>query len=100
VELDGEKKPRAKSPPSEVIVELNKSGFPGTSRSSEVHNVGKRRRAVIQMETELMDAKTFCWNVRGLNAAAQRATVRNTVISTGATIVCLQETKIAHWTSN
>lgn len=41
----------------------------------------------------------LCWNVRGLNAAASRASVRNMVISTNATIACLQETKIAHWSS-
>ena len=41
----------------------------------------------------------LCWNVRGLNAATQRASVRNTVQSSGATVVCFQETKIAHWTT-
>jgi len=42
---------------------------------------------------------TLCWNIRGLNAAARRASVRNTVTSLGATIVC-QETKIAHWSTH
>ena len=42
----------------------------------------------------------LCWNVRGLNAAARRASVRTTVTSSGASIVCLQETKIAHWTTH
>ncbi|KAG2563716.1 hypothetical protein PVAP13_8KG317614, partial [Panicum virgatum] len=42
----------------------------------------------------------LCWNVRGLNAAARRASVHNTVTSSGASIVCLQETKIAHWTTH
>lgn len=60
VELDGEKKPKAKSPPSDTMVVPGKSGLPGTSRSSEAHKVGKRRIAAIQMEMELMDAKTFC----------------------------------------
>lgn len=41
----------------------------------------------------------LCWNIRGLNAAARRASVRNTVTSSGATIVC-QETKIAHWSTH
>lgn len=40
----------------------------------------------------------LCWNVRGLNDGAKRASVRNQVLSTGATIVCLQETKISTWT--
>lgn len=42
----------------------------------------------------------LCWNVRGLNDSAKRASVRNQVLSTGATIVCLQETKISDWTHN
>lgn len=40
----------------------------------------------------------LCWNVRGLNARARRDSIRNAVLATGATIVCLQETKIEHWT--
>ena len=40
----------------------------------------------------------LCWNVRGLNDGAKRASVRNQVLSTGATIVCLQETQISTWT--
>ena len=42
----------------------------------------------------------LCWNVRGLNDGAKRASVRNQIIATGATIVCLQETKISNWTCN
>jgi exonuclease III len=38
------------------------------------------------------------WNVRGLNDGAKRATVRNQIISSGAMVVCLQETKISNWT--
>jgi exonuclease III len=41
----------------------------------------------------------FSWNVRGLNNLAKRASVRQTISSTGATIVCLQETKIMNWTN-
>lgn len=44
------------------------------------------------------DCNLLCWNVRGLNDGAKRASVRNQVLSTGATIVCLQETKISAWT--
>lgn len=40
----------------------------------------------------------ICWNVRGLNDAVKRASVRNQIATSGATIVCLQETKIANWT--
>jgi exonuclease III len=36
--------------------------------------------------------------VRGLNDGAKRASTRNFIISSGATIVCLQETKIENWT--
>lgn len=45
------------------------------------------------------NCNVLCWNVRGLNAAASRASVRTSVQSSGATIVCLQETKINQWTS-
>jgi exonuclease III len=41
----------------------------------------------------------LCWNVRGLNAAARRDSIRNMVATSGATIVCLQETKLAVWTT-
>lgn len=40
----------------------------------------------------------ICWNVRGLNDGAKRGSVRNQIDSSGATVVCLQETKIANWT--
>jgi hypothetical protein len=36
--------------------------------------------------------------MRGLNDGAKRASVRTQIIATGATIVCLQETKISTWT--
>ena len=55
------------------------------------------------MFSVLMSAKNcsiMCWNVRGLNDGAKRATVRNQIFSTGATMVCLQETKIASWNHN
>lgn len=42
----------------------------------------------------------MCWNVRGLNDGVKRASVRNLIISSGATVVCLQETKIANWNFN
>jgi hypothetical protein len=35
VELEGLKKPKAKTPPSETMVAPGKSGLPGTSRSSD-----------------------------------------------------------------
>jgi len=35
--------------------------------------------------------------MRGLNAAAKRASVRNLITSSGALIVCLQETEISVW---
>lgn len=40
----------------------------------------------------------ICWNVRGLNDGTKRASVRNQITSSGATDVCLQETKITNWT--
>lgn len=40
----------------------------------------------------------MCWNVRGLNDGTKRASVRNQIVTSGATVVCLQETKIANWT--
>lgn len=57
MELDGEKKPKAKSPPSDMMAEPGESSLPGTSRSSEAHKANKRRRAPMQMEMEVMDAK-------------------------------------------
>jgi hypothetical protein len=45
------------------------------------------------------NCNVLCWNVRGLNDAAKRASVCNMIFSSGATIVCLQETKIANWTT-
>lgn len=45
------------------------------------------------------NCNVLCWNVHGLNSAARRASTRNAVSSSGATIVCLQETKIEHWNS-
>lgn len=39
----------------------------------------------------------ICWNVRGLNDGAKRASVRNQILSIGATLVCLQETNITNW---
>ena len=56
-----------------------------------------------QMFSVLMSAKNcsiMCWNVRGLNDGAKRATVRNQIFSTGATMVCLQQTKIASQNHN
>jgi exonuclease III len=46
----------------------------------------------------IKDCHILCWNVRGLNDGAKRASVRNQIISSGATVICLQETKIANWT--
>jgi exonuclease III len=46
------------------------------------------------------DCNILCWNVRGLNDGAKRASVRNQIIISGATVVCLQETKINNWTHN
>lgn len=43
------------------------------------------------------NCKVICWNVRGLNDGAKRASVHNQIISSEATIVCLQETKIEVW---
>ena len=38
--------------------------------------------------------KIVVWNVRGLNARARRHAIRTLLDTTGASIVCLQETKI------
>lgn len=46
----------------------------------------------------IKNCNIICWNVRGLNDGAKRASVRNQILSSGATVVCLQETKIANWT--
>lgn len=46
------------------------------------------------------DCNVMCWNVRGLNDGVKRASVRNLIISSGATVVCLQETKTPVWNSN
>ena len=35
------------------------------------------------------------WNVRGLNAPARRATVKELVVDTRCSLLCLQETKLA-----
>jgi exonuclease III len=43
------------------------------------------------------DTAILCWNVRGLNDGAKRASVRNLIISSGAMVVCLRETKIENW---
>jgi exonuclease III len=40
------------------------------------------------------------WNVRGLNDPAKRESVKQLILSSGATIVCLQETKIMSWNCN
>lgn len=39
--------------------------------------------------------KLVIWNVRGLNARARRLAIRSLVATTDASIVCLQETKMA-----
>ena len=54
--MDGAKKPKANSPPSDMTVVPGNSGLPGTSRSSEVRKAGKRRRTAVQIATELMNA--------------------------------------------
>jgi exonuclease III len=43
----------------------------------------------------LYEPKVFVANVRGLNDRARRSGVRSVVNTTGASIVCLQETKIS-----
>ena len=44
----------------------------------------------------LMDhaPKIIVWNVRGLNARARRTAIRSLIVSTNASVVCLQETKM------
>lgn len=39
--------------------------------------------------------KIVIWNVRGLNAGARRTAIRSLLATTDATVVCLQETKMA-----
>ena len=39
--------------------------------------------------------KILIWNVCGLNARARRTAVRSLVVTANASIVCLQETKMA-----
>ncbi|KAJ1254007.1 hypothetical protein BS78_K134600 [Paspalum vaginatum] len=46
------------------------------------------------------DCKILCWNIRGLNRAAKRASVHNLISSSGASIICLQETKTSNWTTS
>ena len=41
------------------------------------------------------DIKIAIWNVRGLNVRARRYAIRSLLNTTGASIVCLQETKMA-----
>jgi exonuclease III len=43
----------------------------------------------------LYEPKIFVANVRGLNDRAQHSGVRSVVSTTGASIVCLQETKLS-----
>uniref|UniRef100_A0A453SB23 Endonuclease/exonuclease/phosphatase domain-containing protein n=3 Tax=Aegilops tauschii subsp. strangulata TaxID=200361 RepID=A0A453SB23_AEGTS len=38
--------------------------------------------------------KIIVWNVRGLNARARRTAIRSLIVSTNASVVCLQETKM------
>lgn len=40
--------------------------------------------------------KIIFWNVRGLNSGAKRTTVRSVISTIFPSIVCLQETKLAH----
>ena len=47
MELDGAKKPKANSPPSDMMVVPGNSGLSGTRRSSEVHKAANRRRAAM-----------------------------------------------------
>jgi hypothetical protein len=49
-------------------------------------------------ESVIMSAKNC--NIAMLEDRAKRASVRDMIISTGATIGCLQETKINNWTHN
>ena len=38
--------------------------------------------------------KIIVWNVRGLNTRARRTAIRSLIVSTDASIVCFQETKM------
>jgi hypothetical protein len=53
--------------------------------------------ALVAKMSEQLSA--FTWNVRGLNAPARRETVRNMVHPINPKLVCLQETKLSHITS-
>ena len=44
-----------------------------------------------------LDCQILNWNVRGMNDGAQQDSVSELVRTTGATIVCLQETKMQVW---
>ncbi|PNT67681.1 hypothetical protein BRADI_3g30448v3, partial [Brachypodium distachyon] len=46
------------------------------------------------------DPKLLVWNVRGQNCRARHSGVRTIVSSSGASIVCLQETKLSVVTTN
>ncbi|BAT09298.1 Os09g0550650 [Oryza sativa Japonica Group] len=62
VELDGAKKPKAKSPPSEMTAAPGESGLPETIRSSAAHNAGdKRRKAAMQVKAD--DDQSICQSV-------------------------------------
>jgi exonuclease III len=41
------------------------------------------------------DAKILCWNIRGLNANVRKDATHDIIRDTHATIVCIQETKLA-----
>jgi hypothetical protein len=52
VELVGEKKPKAKLPPSDTMVAPGESGLPGTSRSTAAHGGGgssRRWRTIVYL---------------------------------------------------
>jgi hypothetical protein len=60
VEFEGEKKPKAKAPPSETTVAPGESGLPGTSRSSDAHGGARRMRTlVMQAKASDRSIKTF-----------------------------------------
>lgn len=44
-----------------------------------------------------MKIKILSWNVRGLNEAEKRSTIKSLIHKWRADIVCLQETKIEEW---
>ena len=39
--------------------------------------------------------KVLCWNVRGLNSDARQCSVREKVIESQCSVLCLQETKLS-----